>query len=552
MASRLTTLAVDGFSRLSDVPKPGPAGTVYWMENLRFEEPGNAHSALVARGPFRSVGAVGTPSFGGSATSSGGVYEFQKLDGTSILVLISGGKFYTRTAGVLAESLTAAQLAAASVAISSTAIVYMTTFANQLVVTDGVNTPWMWDGTAGGGITKLTNAPVAYGPPAVYYAKLFFIKNTDRGTIVWSEEAAANTGYEAGGYNNAWTLSQTASEPLVAIGGTNEYLFYGRATGCGLIRGAVTSTFTSTGTHDAVSDSIGVAHPVSFAVVGDTIAFADQVGRPWLMRGGQLVDLAAGQFERTFGGQVSTPPFNVSEVYRGGSPYNGVIEAGYLPDRDALYFAMTPDTSSAPTFVLCFQRESGKCIETMRWEGSATAGVARLGSYQKRASNLEAGVAAITRAGYACLLYNLAAGGGVGPSDAFGAAAALVAYPIRVLPAPTAPSDGKAMFVDQIRVTSESSAVGGSFTGSVACTVDYLSSVAYTASLMAAAQTHTVSSGESGILVERQHPFGVAGYGRWILPRIVLTVTLTSGTLHRIAVRGYALDVASDPGPDAR
>jgi hypothetical protein len=71
----------------------------------------------------------------------------------------------------------------------------------------------------------------------VYYAKLFMLKR-DRKTIVWSEENQPNTGYEAGGYNNAWELTQTSNEPLTAIIGTNEALYYGRKTSVGAIRGA--------------------------------------------------------------------------------------------------------------------------------------------------------------------------------------------------------------------------------------------------------------------------------------------------------------------------
>ena len=98
-----------------------------------------------------------------------------------------GGKFYTYNWGtdVFTEVVTAANFTTASITLSSTAKCYAVTMADKMVVTDGVNTPWMWDGTTGAsGLTKLTNCPVLYGRPTVYYAKLFGIKNTERSTMV--------------------------------------------------------------------------------------------------------------------------------------------------------------------------------------------------------------------------------------------------------------------------------------------------------------------------------------------------------------------------------
>jgi hypothetical protein len=127
---------------------------------------------------------------------------------------------------------------------------------------DGV--PWTWDGTTGAGsLTNLTNAGnvAAYTAPAVYYGKLFFIKSSDRRVIVWSEENDAATGYEAGDYNNAWTLSQTNSHPLLWILGANNGLYYWRDDSIGMIQGAVTPDFSTTGTHDGVSTSTGIYAP---------------------------------------------------------------------------------------------------------------------------------------------------------------------------------------------------------------------------------------------------------------------------------------------------
>lgn len=210
------------------------------------------------------------------------IYQFSELDGTEHTIVIVGGKFYefdwaTET---FTEVLTTAQLTGAGVTLDTTNPVYATTFTDKMIVTDGVNKPWMWDGTSGAGITLLSNAPVAFGPPTVYYAKLFFVKDAERTTFVWSEENQPNTGYEAGGYTNAWTLGQTEQEPLFRLFGTNEALFYWRERSMGAIYGAVDENFQTTGTHEGVSKTIGTNAPASVVHHADSIYFMDADAHP--------------------------------------------------------------------------------------------------------------------------------------------------------------------------------------------------------------------------------------------------------------------------------
>lgn len=216
------------------------------------------------------------------------VHQFAKNDGTQYTVAISGGKFYTLNWGTSTwtETLSAANLSAASITLSSTARCYGLTFNNTMVISDGVNTPWTWDGTSGGGLTKLTNAPVFYGQPTVRAGKLFGIKNSDRATIVWSNENDATTGYESGGYSNFWALIQQGSEGLEAIRGTNDSLVYWRAGSIGTIYGDFGAEFQTTNTFDSVSNLIGTRSPRGVLYYNDTFYFPDQRGRPWMLRQG--------------------------------------------------------------------------------------------------------------------------------------------------------------------------------------------------------------------------------------------------------------------------
>lgn len=249
----------------------------------------------------RASAVAGRPGFtqAGSQLGSSGkrtgqlLYQFTKLSGTEITVAIVGGQFYTYDWGsdTWTESVTAANFSTASITLSQTAHCYAVTFANTMVITDGVNTPFTWDGTAGaGGLVKLTNCPALYGKPTVYYAKLFGIKNTARSTIVWSEENDPTSGYDSGSFTNSWQLGQTDQEPLYAVVGTNGALYYFRGRSTGVISGAVNADFVTAGVHDAVSGTVGTQSPGSPVYYEGRIYFVDANWKPRVIVPGSGVD----------------------------------------------------------------------------------------------------------------------------------------------------------------------------------------------------------------------------------------------------------------------
>jgi len=266
-------------------PQTADPRKAYLLQNV-YPQDEKFGGGTVGRPGFRVTHVTALGSAGKRTTQ--GMYQYTKLDGTEITIGICGGQFYTYnwTTRVWTESLTVANLASASITLSETARCYFLTFGNEVLVSDGANTPWTWDGTANGGLTKLTNAPVFYGQPVVHYAKVFAIKNTERSAIVWSEEAAANTGYEAGGYNNAWTLGQTDQEALFALYATNEVLYYFRGRSTGAISGQVTTNFATTGTREGVSETVGTESPAAVTGHSGDVYFVDADGRPRMIRTG--------------------------------------------------------------------------------------------------------------------------------------------------------------------------------------------------------------------------------------------------------------------------
>lgn len=224
--------------------------------------------------------------------------QFTKKNGTEYTVAIVGGKFYTIdwNTSTWTEVLTAANLTTATVTLSTTAKVALHVFKDSLIVSDGVNIPWAWDGTSGGGITKLTNAPVLYGQPWTYEGRWFGFKASDPTTIVWSEADVLNTGFEAGGFNNAWSVTQTNPNRFYAAVGTESGIILLRARSTTVVAGDVGPSFASTSTTEAIDDAEGTLSP--FAVVHhDTgIVLLDAELHPMLARFGAsgMVPLWAG------------------------------------------------------------------------------------------------------------------------------------------------------------------------------------------------------------------------------------------------------------------
>lgn len=247
------------------------------------------------------------------------VFSFTKPDATVVNVLIVGGQFYTWANGsdAITETITAANLATATVTLSQSARVHAVAFAGGAVFSDGVNLPWFWDGTAGaGGITKLSNASILYGQPWIYNGRLFGIKGdttAHRISMIWSEVGAVNTGYEAtiGGktYVNIWDVSQTSRDIFVAGAATNSSMVLLRGRSATRVTGATTDDFQSTANREAVHEQIGTDSLSGMLVYEDTIYFFSNDGRVMrVLLGGTATEIAIGA--REYMAQQSTSKFS--------------------------------------------------------------------------------------------------------------------------------------------------------------------------------------------------------------------------------------------------
>lgn len=205
---------------------------------------------------------------------------------TRYTVVVVGGRFYVYDPGTntYSEPQTATDLTAKSITLDASSRVYFIVIANTLFVHDGVNIPFTWDGSTGGGtgagLVKLTNCPVLYGQPVVYYAKVVAIKNADRGRLLWSEENDPTIGYETAPYNNFWNNpgSQDAN-PLYGLVATNDALYVYRERSVTSITGRIDTQFATTAVRNDVSNTIGVESSATLIIRDSTIFFTDADGR---------------------------------------------------------------------------------------------------------------------------------------------------------------------------------------------------------------------------------------------------------------------------------
>ena len=332
MAKRKDVVAVAGpFLGVKDDTTAVDPQYAQSMTNVMFADAGPA-AGLVGRPGFSKHTSLTVTASGGAL----GVFEHVAIDGTRYKFVFANGKVYrwswtSTSAGV--SSFT--DVTPVGVAISDR--VSCVSFADTMIVSDGVNRPWKATNLSSTPITGayLTGVPAAcYGPPAVYYGKLFFIKGNERNTIIWSEENDPDTGYEAGGFNNAWTLAQTSNEPLIAIRATNEALYYWRLHSMGMITGAVNDEFTTAGVHDSLSETVGAITGWAVVEAGGAFYFMDAERRLQVYRQGQ----GFGELWR----EMSPVNYSVPVV----SPAD--VQACYLPHERVAVFVVS--TGSAPPY----------------------------------------------------------------------------------------------------------------------------------------------------------------------------------------------------------
>jgi hypothetical protein len=372
---------------------------------------------------------------------------------------------------------------------------------------------------------------VAYGKPTVYGAKLFFIKNTDRRTIVWSEEAAANTGYEAGGYTNVWVLGQTTPAPLTAILGTNNGLYYFRQASIGVIRGVVSTDFTTSATHDSVSAAVGC--PALDGVAEDGVGrlwFIDNRGQPWqLPVGGQPVPVGISMARDNLNSnyindQYGYDDFQIHSLILVASTVRVFISrpSGGWPFGTVWFIYNTPTGHVA----LVLHGDTGEAI---MWALPGTT------SGMNQSTSLFSTVYSEWLPCYTTTAGFMYAGGYQGNMSGGDEFATMVT---RVITAPLGTvADGEDLQFERAHLV-----VGGSSGSTISGTVACFTSRKQNTSAISAAQSWSLAS-DGGLFVRQKHlTVGLNQQGRWIRLMVAGNSSAPNGfTLDKIRVDAYPL-----------
>lgn len=259
-------------------PDPQGGGGFYARPGLTLEHGGAP--LIVAAPPFRGQGIFSHTSLAGVTTN------FVVMNGTLLRVDASRTTFTDVTpVGVVIDA-------------AITTRVFGTSFADQLIVTDGVHRPWV--------ASNLSSTPItgtyldfdgagtvwtAFGPGEIYAGSIFFILNTvnsvaARTDIAWSGPGDVTIGYQQPNYDFRWTLEQTSAAPLFGLKGENTQLYYWRESSIGSITGTPGPNLRGQATHDAISTNVGTLSPQSIVLFGDAIFFTDAIGRSYRLQSG--------------------------------------------------------------------------------------------------------------------------------------------------------------------------------------------------------------------------------------------------------------------------
>lgn len=299
------------------------------------------------------------------------IYHHTALDGTEYRFTVVSGRLYR----VSADLTTYTDVTPAGPVISGAANtrVFALSFADKLIVSDGVNRPWMGTNLAS---TPITGTNIQYDSGnstwsaqhmTVYSGALVFVVLSIAGVfsqikIIWSAPNDPTQGYfntvSGVAVDYTWDLVQTGTTPIYAIQGTNIALLYWRDDSIGALAGAIGPDFKGSSTHDAIDLKIGTRSPASFALFGNTVFFCDSQGRPQMLTLGNPIKpiwLAM----RTWVESSRTDTPQVTATTACGAlfaPLNLYLVAIWSP---------TPSTNVAPNVIHAFDCLTGQYVG--RW-----------------------------------------------------------------------------------------------------------------------------------------------------------------------------------------
>ena len=213
-----------------------------------------------------------------------GTVQYQELDGTIHTLAFVNADMYewlwdTSTWSVV-------DLATKGITVAPSATLAFANSRGRLIVTDGINQPWMWAATTDT-YTVLTSAPIA-NQVAIYYDRVFFFDATAANIkFEWSTPADPVNGYD--GVGNSWEFVQTDSGPVRGMGALNNTLIILKEDSGSFLRGVVESTFETDAVREGLSESEGTISGHSVVILDGNVFFLSQNGPRVALAGQRLM-----------------------------------------------------------------------------------------------------------------------------------------------------------------------------------------------------------------------------------------------------------------------
>lgn len=285
-----TSFAVGPWKGVRDTQDPfDDPGYLVDATNVYLPDPAGASGFYVRPGEMMLNNTFSIAS--GTTCYGQAVHAHVATDGTVTNLAVIGGIVY-RVTGTDYSTWTDVTPVGPVVNGTLQKTVKMLSVAGTLIVSDGVNRPWIATDL---GSTPITGTVIQYNAGndtwaatdmtefggAVFYALDNVAGVSRRFEISWTEPGLPDTGLEQTNFDNNWPVVQQGNEPLTALCGTNISLFYFRRSSIGRIQGAVGPDLQSTATHDSAAYNIGTLSRDSIQLYGNTIYFIDAVGRPY-------------------------------------------------------------------------------------------------------------------------------------------------------------------------------------------------------------------------------------------------------------------------------
>jgi hypothetical protein len=230
------------------------------------------------------------------------IYHHTALDGTEYRFTVVSGKIYRASSDI--STYTDVTPVGVTIDGSQSTRVFALSFADKLIISDGVNRPWMGTNLSATPITgtqiqyDVGNSLWAAQHMTVYSGALVFVVKSIAGVytqirLAWSAPNDPTQGYfntvDGVAVDYTWDLVQTGTTPIYAICGTNVALLYWRDDSIGALAGPIGPDFRNSSTHDAIDLKIGTRSPATIALYGNTVFFCDTEGRPQMLPLGERV-----------------------------------------------------------------------------------------------------------------------------------------------------------------------------------------------------------------------------------------------------------------------